>query len=244
MGTRNLGMKKIRTSSVVMGLMILFSGRAGLRPRQTNGSLVMGLMIIFSTVLIHPAISLAHKVYIFAWFDGIKIHTESYFGSKKVKSGLIRVFAPSGEQLLEGHTNEKGEFSFKPPEKSDLRIVIEAGMGHRNEYMFKAEDFGDAPVKSPEPSKAEDPKKASASPIETDAEQIRMIVEEAVDSRMKQVLQELAGMRKEKGPGFTEIVGGIGYILGLMGIVMYFKARENHKISNVTSQKRGSEGQE
>jgi len=31
---------------------------------------------------------------------------------------------------------------------------------------------------------------------------------------------------QEKGPSINDIFGGIGYILGLMGIAMYFKAKQ------------------
>ena len=37
-------------------------------------------------------------------------------------------------------------------------------------------------------------------------------------------LQESSGK-----PGFTEIIGGIGYIIGILGIVAYFKARKGMK---------------
>jgi hypothetical protein len=33
-------------------------------------------------------------------------------------------------------------------------------------------------------------------------------------------------MRKEEAPGFREITAGIGYILGIMGLVLYFRSRK------------------
>ena len=59
-----------------------------------------------------------------------------------MKGGLIQVFDPFGKKLLEGRTNEQGEFAFTSVQKTDLRIVLEAGMGHRSESILKKEEFG------------------------------------------------------------------------------------------------------
>jgi len=37
--------------------------------------------------------------------------------------------------------------------------------------------------------------------------------------------REVALLHQEKGPSLTDIIGGIGYIIGIMGLLMYFKAR-------------------
>ncbi len=56
---------------------------------------------------------MAHKVMIFAWVQGDKIFTESKFsGGKLVKGGDVIVYDLEGNQLLEGQTDDKGEFSF------------------------------------------------------------------------------------------------------------------------------------
>ena len=186
---------------------------------------LLGLVAVIGLVLSFQSMALAHKVYIYAWLEGDTVYTESYFGAgKKVKQGLIRVFDLSGQKCLEGRTNAKGEFSFRLPLVADLRIVVEAGMGHRGEFVLKAE--GSAETLKPDitPDVPEgDPK--SAVPVFTDELQIRMIVEQALDARLKQVMRELAEIRKERGPGFNEIIGGIGYIFGLMGLILYFKSR-------------------
>ncbi len=188
-------------------------------------------VIIFTVVLCFtftwvPSV-FAHKVYIFSWIEGDTVYTESYFsGKKKVIGGLIKVFDPSGKKLLEGKTNEKGEFSFKIPKKTDLRIVLEATMGHRAEYILSADEIPDT-VERPEPIKEKDDSQASgSSAIKVDLEQIRLVIEEALDSRLKPIVKTLAKIQEERSPGFTEIIGGVGYIFGLMGLILYFKSRK------------------
>lgn len=193
------------------------------------GRFLLCIIMAIGITLMWRSAALAHKVYIYAWYDGDMVNTESYFGSKKkVKDGLIRVFDSSGNKLLEGRTNDQGEYSFKPPQKTDLKIVAEAGMGHKGEFLLKAEEVGGVAPSKTSQLKTEGDKAAELVPspqVPTDNLEIKAIVEQALDSRLKPVLRELAKIREDKGPGFTEIIGGIGYIFGLMGLVMYIKAR-------------------
>ena len=72
---------------------------------------------------------------IFAWVEGDTVLVEcKYPDGSKVHEGVIRVFDSAGKELLNGKTNTKGEFSFKVPKQDDLKIVLEAGMGHRAEW--------------------------------------------------------------------------------------------------------------
>ena len=168
----------------------------------------------------------AHKVYIFAWSEGDMIHSESYSGGKKVKDGLIKVYDISGNLLFEGKTDAEGKFSFKNPQKSDLRIVLEAGMGHRAEYIFENEEVEHTShmQSSVKPRETD----IHTTPIEgLSKEDIRKIMEEVVDEKISPLSKRLVRMEEDKNPGFTEIIGGIGYIIGIMGIVLYFKNRKS-----------------
>jgi len=189
-------------------------------------ALALALALAFCFTSVSPA--LAHKVYLFPWVDGDTVYIHSHFkGKKKVKGGTIKVFDPSGRQLLEGKTNEKGEFSFKIPQKTDLRIVLDASTGHRAEYILNVEEMLGIVVK-PDAAVKETDKLHVTSPgvVQTDLEQIRTVMEKAVDDRLKPIVRMLARIQEERGPSFNEIIGGIGYIFGLMGIVLYFKSRK------------------
>jgi len=188
--------------------------------------LALALALAFCFTSVSPA--LAHKVYLFPWVDGDTVYTHSHFsGKKKVKAGKIMVFDPSGKQLLEGKTNEKGEFSFKIPQKTDLRIVLEASTGHRAEYILKVEEISGIAVKPDAIKETDRLQDSSPGAVQTaDMEQIRIMVEKAIDDRLKPIVRMLARLQEERGPGFNEIIGGIGYIFGLMGIVLYFKSRK------------------
>ena len=81
---------------------------------------------------------MAHKVNVFAYVDGGKIYTESYFADgRPVKGGKVLVKDKQETLLLQGVTDEEGLFSFDIPKIDDLTIVIDATMGHRNTFTLK-----------------------------------------------------------------------------------------------------------
>jgi nickel transport protein len=57
-------------------------------------------------------------------------------GGKTVKNGQVDVSDLKGNLLLTGNTDEKGEFSFKVPQKTALKIELKSGMGHQAEWII------------------------------------------------------------------------------------------------------------
>ena len=193
---------------------------------------ILSLMIFVCLFLVGQGPASAHKVMIFAWVDGDNVHTESKFsGGKRVKGGEVIVYDIDGNQLLKGKTNDKGEFSFKVPKKTGMKIVLLAGMAHRGEWTIPLEEIqevaaGETGTGTSKETDVEKPEKqarpAPAGGVSPD--EIRMAVEKALDEKLKPVMKMLAES-KERGPCVTEILGGIGYILGLMGVAAYFNYR-------------------
>ena len=101
-------------------------------------------------------------------------------------------------------------------------------MGHRAEYLFKKSEF--SPDQAPATEVASDTHagKKPEVPLQvtTGQDQLRKEFEEILEARLKPVMKELAKLREDKGPGITEVIGGIGYILGIMGIIAYMKSRK------------------
>lgn len=179
----------------------------------------------------------AHKVYLFAWAEGDSIHCEAYFSkSRKVKNGKISVFAPDGTSLVKGVTDDKGLFSFKIANKTDLRLELDAGMGHKTEFIITADELFEpspASTSAPEPSAGQESTASAAAPtqanppvaatVQLTRDQIQNIVEKALDKKLAPLTRAVAELKKEEGPGMVEIVGGIGWIFGIMGLAIYFR---------------------
>ena len=93
-------------------------------------------------ILIAAVPASAHRVNVFAWVEGDTVSVECKFSDgTKVHQGVIRVLDSAGKELLKGKTNDKGEFSFKVPKIDDLKVVLEAGMGHRAEWPISKQDL-------------------------------------------------------------------------------------------------------
>lgn len=198
------------------------------------------LTAFFVALSAHDAYS--HKVHVFAWIEGDTIHTQGYFSGKhKARQALIEVFDKGGNKLLYGRTNEKGEFSFKIPKKTDLRIILTTATGHRSDFVISENEIEEASGKhllserGPrsadeallEKSTGKVPKEpiSPTRTVELTADEINAIVEKALDTKLSPLIQ-LMSESKRHGPSLTEILGGIGYIFGIMGVFLYFKSRK------------------
>ncbi len=192
--------------------------------------------------------ALAHRVNVFAYVEGDTVHVEcSYSRTNRVRSSPIEVRdQASGKVYLTGTTDDQGNFAFTvPPEaraaKADLLIVLRAGEGHQNDWTVKAEEYLSAapaaaqapPVSSTtavppatKPAVAETvPAAASAGqPPALDAAALQAVVESAVEKKIAPLRLMLLS-EKEKGPGLTEIAGGVGYLVGVAGLLAYVRSR-------------------
>jgi nickel transport protein len=203
--------------------------------RKSMKKILMILLILIISVSFSSFDVHAHRVTIFAWVDGDIVHTQSKFGGgKMVNNGEVSVFDPEGNLLLKGNTDENGEFSFGVPKKTSLRIELNAGMGHQNEWTVKAEEMESVQennlVISDQPEDSNNVlQKRSELLIETGLtrEEIEQAVEQAMEKKLKPVMQMLSDLRNP-GPRITDILGGIGYIIGLVGSGAYFKNRKKN----------------
>jgi nickel transport protein len=194
---------------------------------RTPGMITLVMVCVLALLFIMEANAHAHGVYIFAWVEGDTIYTDSHFSTgKKVKDGVVKVFGSSGDILLEGKTDANGEFSFKIPGKPPLRIVLEDGMGHKAEFLLELDETTGVVQTTAPPEEGKDHQMPSTSPSREDVDQIRKVVEETLDSRLKPIAKAIAEIERDKGPGLTEITAGIGYIVGIMGIILYFRAKK------------------
>jgi len=190
------------------------------------------LIFIFLIIIIMDVSVFAHKVNIFAYVGGDKVYTESYFNDgKKCIDSKIEVFDNQGNKLVEGLTDEEGMFSFEIPSEDvidgDLKVVLTASMGHRAEYTILADELGDTVVSIEE--KLEEPMSvASPETILVDLKEIQLIIEDTLDEKLKPIIREMREIKKfqEDRISTTEIIGGIGYIIGIFGIIAYFLSRK------------------
>lgn len=183
---------------------------------------ILKLVCLLMIVAFFPSSSFAHKVMIFGWVEGDKVHTISKFsGGKKVQRAPVSVYNKKGELLLKGNTDDKGEFSFKVPTDKELDVVLEAAMGHKTSCVVDvAPQDEELPVKNIDTHSHEDDRTAEQL---IDSKEIAVMIEKSLDKKMAVVLRMIA--EKEEKQSVTEIISGIGYILGLIGIALWARSR-------------------
>ncbi len=210
------------------------------RQRKNIGQMSL-VMAVISLLVCSQAI--AHNVTVFAWVDGETVHVESKFsGGRKPVAAPVEVYDSQGKLLLKGVTDDKGEFSFKVPEITEMKVVLQAGMGHKGEWTILLSDLAglsiDTPPQAAEPdakpplATASDQAMATAPGVSgnlvpagyVSTAQIQEVVEEALDKKLQPVMKLLVDTR-QSGPSVNDILGGIGYIFGLIGVAAYFSAK-------------------
>lgn len=201
---------------------------------------------LVSVVLVMALPGLAHRVLVFAVAEGEKIKVEAKFvPDTPVRQGTVRVLeAEAGRELLTGTTDEQGKFSFPIPAEArekrlNLRIVVEAAMGHRGEWLLKADTYlppaaaaGQAPppaagtsALAPAAAPAPGPPAATRpAPAVPDTEALEAAMNRALERQLAPVKEMLAELSQRRTT-LPDVLGGIGYIVGFFGLWAYFQSR-------------------
>ncbi|MDR1312910.1 MAG: hypothetical protein LBQ12_04245 [Deltaproteobacteria bacterium] len=187
----------------------------------------------------------------FAYANGDEICTESYFTRKnRVVDGRIAMQDASGTEIGSASTGADGNRCFPaPPGEGDLKFVVLAGEGHRGEFTLPAADRPGAPSAAeggagpgradpaatgsgPSPDgAAADGAGASGeaaspgAPAGVSEETLRAVVREELKAQISPVVRALAEARDGGTPGLREIVGGLGWVAGVCGLVLWLKRR-------------------
>lgn len=195
---------------------------------------VIGVLLIAAGIA--APLAFAHKVNVFAYVEGDQVYTQGYFSDgTKAKNSAVTVYGNAGQELLNGRTDEDGAFTFPTQgQRQALRIVLNAGMGHQASYVIPVEEVTGEPV-TPAPASADTPTAAATSsprgelagdrdtggtPSRLSEAQVRKAVAEGV----LPLAREISALKERRG--FSDIVGGIGLIIGVLGVFAYFKARQ------------------
>ena len=186
----------------------------------------------------------AHRVNIFAWIEGDQVVTESKFSSgSRVQKGAVTVKnAADGSVLAAGVTDDAGVWRFDVTDAmrhapKGLELEINAGEGHQNQWSIPADELAAAdgagaselpaavPVSTQMTQPAAPPKKDSAAAAMSEAE-LEAVFSRVLDKKLAPVYRELA-LSHDKTPAMPEIVGGMGWLIGLGGIAAWARRRRS-----------------
>jgi len=201
--------------------------------RCVGGGLARRSAWALAFVLLLASPAAAHKTSVFVAVQGRAITGEAFFrGGTPVRGATVTVLGPAGEKLGEARTDEGGKFTFEPRVRCEHRLMIDAGEGHAAEAAVQADELpADLPTPANAPSglaaSAAGPlaKPSTAEPVlkmaPSGARDNDLRAElESIRSQLVEVRRDLAA--HEDATRLRDILGGIGYILGLMGLAFYF----------------------
>lgn len=201
-------------------------------------------LFVLLLLLAQSGLALAHRVNVFAYVEGDSIHVEGRFQrDQPARFSEVEVAnATGGKIYLAGKTDAEGRFVFTIPdlaraERADLRILLKAGEGHQNEWTVPAGEYLGAIPPMAETPKQESPKQVRravvAKPTQAPAAAVAVCppppditgqVEAAVEKKIAPLRQMLLDSQV-KEPGLRDILGGIGYLLGIAGLLAYARAQ-------------------
>lgn len=192
--------------------------------------------LVLALVLAAPAS--AHRLKIFAHVAGDTIAGYGFYIGGGRPQGVEVTFSDgAGREIGTATTGADGAYSFTPPGSGTYRLKINGGDGHFAEATVAFTSEGDAgvpatPTETPS-SHAENQPSASALPAipaQSSAElspQTVRLIEESVDKAVsRQITPLLEAYDAADGKvRFNDIIGGLGWIVGLAGLYLWFRAR-------------------
>jgi nickel transport protein len=166
----------------------------------------------------------AHGIDMSAFVDGDAVRVECGFGGDHaVENGKITVTDFEDETVIhEGVTDHEGVFRFRPSDEflatgHGLIVRLDTDDGHGNEKAISA-----AELRGLSHGHAATPQQAR--PAVMDTAELEAAIGKMLDEKLSPIRRTLA-RQQEQGPGLRDIVGGIGWILGLLGLATYMKYR-------------------
>jgi nickel transport protein len=171
-------------------------------PRRLAAALVLPCLIASAPVA-------AHGLEVSAFVEGDRIEgTVRGSDGGPVAGAHIRVMSPARRVLAELESDAAGGFVYLPAAPADLVIRAETLDGHAAEWtLTEAEFAGASPAR---PGLVPDP-------------DLEFMVEQAVARQVKPLREQLTAHQERIR--LQDLLGGIGYILGLAGLALWWRSR-------------------
>ena len=173
-----------------------------------------------------------HRILLFATRENDVIRGYAYLpGGQRVSGADIRVQSENGPCIAQLATGDDGTFSFEPEKSGVYVFILETADGHR--ATWEVDYRSDPGTGTSSVSRAKtgvhdgksagrvhEPEANAPCPIRPPA--VERIVEKAVRNAVGPLQRQLA--EHDAAIRFRDIAGGIGYIVGIMGVVMLLKS--------------------
>lgn len=211
---------------------------------MTRSVACLSLVACVAALLLWPQTLQAHRVNLFCWVEKEQVVCQaSTPDGSPLADSSVTALMPDGEApFLTTTTDAQGQASFPIPTKArdgdtDLKVVLEASMGHKASWTVRAEELARAPAEDSHGSAGTARSKEAQSLVDSSQkqsraeagrslsrEQLEDIVSSAVAKEIGPLKREIRSLQQQR-VSIRDVLGGLGYILGLMGIGLYVKSR-------------------
>ncbi len=168
----------------------------------------------------------AHKLNVFAAWEGDQVTGYAYFpGGGRAAAVEVTVTADDGRELAVLRTDTDGVFTYRPDIAGGLKFTVQSVDGHRAVYTVAADPRAAAVAEAPPADKtnAVNPLLPDTAPPPA-ATLTATVVADLISREIRPLREEVAAYRSEVR--LHDVIGGLGYITGLAGLVMYMKAKK------------------
>ncbi len=188
---------------------------------------------IFFLILLSPSPVLAHSMEVFATVEGKTIQGRANFhDGTPARNADVKAFDPAGEEIGRTKTDEQGKFSLEARFRCDHRLLVDTNDGHGVEYTILAKSLpADLPSRGRSDATA-DQVHADAGVDQEHTQESALLkdIHDDVDALQDQLHRCQYSMQAqldqyEHRIRFRDILGGIGFIVGLAGAAYGFYYR-------------------
>ena len=197
--------------------------------------------------LLSPLPAAAHKLKVFATADGDRIQGSAYFaGGSPAAGATILIQDAEGAVLAHLSPDKDGHFSYQAQTGRDHVVVARTDDGHEARWRIGADELAAAlarPGALTQASPAPEPASSGALPQDTTTApttrppattpgvelgagldpRVLAAIEQAVARQVRPLREELNAAQDQIR--LHDILGGIGYILGLTGLALWLGRR-------------------
>ncbi|MDR2892445.1 MAG: hypothetical protein LBV80_05105 [Deltaproteobacteria bacterium] len=200
------------------------------------------LSICLAFLFVIPNTAFAHALHLKVQAEDGKLCAESYYSrTSPARDTNALMLGSAGAELASMLTDEAGRACFAPPATAqDLTFVVQDGQGHRAEFIMPANEIAVALAtvdQAVEAAVARNSHTTELTDLSLSQETVRLIVREELQAQLvlleQSMARQLSGFHDDSGvdwigwigPGVREVVGGVGWLVGVAGLAAWAISR-------------------
>jgi len=193
--------------------------------------------VLLLCVFFAPAPALAHHLGVFAYVNDRDIVVTASFGhNRPAVGGEVSVKSGTGKLLFQGKTDGRGMLRFPRPQLmpgETVKITVSGGPGHQGSWTMTPADLGNDAAATETPTGSVQTTKPNTPPLppslsKEEQKYLSQLVSKAV-AREIEPLKAMMARQMESGPSLQNIIGGIGWLVGLGGLAAAWASRKKDK---------------